>query len=348
MLRGKKQTKPTKSVRLTKATKKNKNSKKFKPGMLIGFIMYNTLISVLLAPFILFWGPFEALKVIAVGSVESSRHPQFVEAFLSKEQISQIMHTYDNQGVNDGNISRSASDSDALDDITIEDIKGKNYYGMTYKGKVMLIKDPKRVKVAVTSQIETTGERVTTMASNAHAIAGINAGAFYDPNGKGNGAFPDGITVHNGQVVYNNVGNKDQSIIGFNEEGTLILKNMNVQEVKSEGIQEAVTFYPFLIKDSKSLITGDGGWGMAPRSGIGQTADGTVIFVVIDGRQPLWSNGAALSDLMNVFKDYHAVNAVNLDGGSSSELVYRGKVINKLCDIFGERYIPTSFVVMPK
>ena len=74
-------------------------------------------------------------------------------------------------------------------------------------------------------------------------------------------------------------------------------------------------------------------------------ADGTVIFVVIDGRQPSWSIGATLSDLTNIFVDYHAVNAVNLDGGSSSEMVYQGKVMNKLGNIFGERYIPTAFVV---
>ncbi|MDR3584415.1 MAG: phosphodiester glycosidase family protein, partial [Desulfosporosinus sp.] len=112
-------------------------------------------------------------------------------------------------------------------------------------------------------------------------------------------------------------------------------------------IREAVTFGPNLIVDGRPVISGDGGWGIAPRTGIGQMADGTVIFVVIDGRQPTWSIGATLRDLMNVFNDYHAVNAVNLDGGSSSELIYNGKVANKLWDIFGERYIPTGFIVTP-
>ncbi|WP_407310171.1 phosphodiester glycosidase family protein [Desulfosporosinus sp. SB140] len=323
-------------------------NKKLKPKMLFAFIIYNIILSVLLTPFVLFWGPFQALKVIAVSSVENSRHPQFVRFFLTEEEINQTMHTYDNNASSNSNIDRQTSTSNSTDDITIEDIQGKNYYGLTYKGKVMVVKDPKRVKVAVTNQLGIAGERVTALVSDAHAVAGINAGAFYDPDGKGNGAFPDGITVHNGQIVHNNVDNKTQSIIGFDEKGQLNLEDLNVDQVITKGIQEAVTFYPFLIKGGNLLITGDGGWGMAPRTGIGQTADGTVIFVVIDGRQPLWSNGAALSDLMNVFKDYHAVNAVNLDGGSSSELVCDGEVKNKLCDIFGERYIPTAFVVMPK
>ena len=66
---------------------------------------------------------------------------------------------------------------------------------------------------------------------------------------------------------------------------------------------------------------------------------------MIDGRQPTWSIGATLQDLTKVFEDYDAVNAVNLDGGSSSEMVYQGKVINKLWNIFGERDVPTAFVV---
>jgi exopolysaccharide biosynthesis protein len=143
------------------------------------------------------------------------------------------------------------------------------------------------------------------------------------------------------------VGDKAVNIVGFDDQGKLILGDMTASQIEEKHIREAVTFGPNLIVDGRPAITGDGGWGIAPRTGIGQMADGTVIFVVIDGRQPTWSIGATLRDLMNVFDDYHAVNAVNLDGGSSSELVYNGKVVNKLWDIFGERYIPTGFVVTP-
>jgi len=122
---------------------------------------------------------------------------------------------------------------------------------------------------------------------------------------------------------------------------------MTASQLKEKNLREVVAFGPNLIVDGKSVVKGDGGWGIAPRTAIGQMADGTVIFVVIDGRQPTWSIGATLRDLMHVFEDYHAVNAVNLDGGSSSELVYNGKVMNRLWNIFGERYIPTAFVVTP-
>ena len=319
---------------------KKKSTLKIK--MILAFVGYNIVFASILAPFVVFWGPFESLKVMAVGSVSTSRHPQVVQAFLSQSEIDRINNLNANQEMTASQIISTKSISDTSSGITIEDIKGASF-----KGKVMLIKDPKRVKLAVTKEIGVTGERVSDLVKDMGAIAGINAGGFYDPNGKGNGAFPDGLTMHDGKLVHNNVEDKAVNIVGFNDKGKLVLGNMNAKQLVEKNMREVVTFEPNLIVEGKPMIKGDGGWGIAPRTGIGQKADGTVIFVVIDGRQPTWSIGANLRDLMHVFEDYDAVNAVNLDGGSSSELVYNGKVMNKLWNIFGERYIPTAFVVTP-
>ncbi|WP_425808071.1 phosphodiester glycosidase family protein [Desulfitobacterium sp. Sab5] len=319
-------------------------TKKIRWKMIIAFIAFNLVLTVLLAPFIVFWGPFESLKVMAVGSIATSRHPQVARLFLSQEKIDELMHAYDSAGTFTGlNVERDKVVTDPSTGITIEDIKGPNF-----KGKVMLIKDPKRVQVAVTKEIGVAGERVSDFVKDTGAVAAINAGGFYDPNGKGNGAFPDGLTVHNGEIVHNNVGNKTVNIVAIDKDGKLIIGDMSADQIEQKHIKEAVSFYPNLVENGKPAVSGDGGWGIAPRTGIGQTADGTIIFLVIDGRQPTWSIGATLRDMMNIFLDYHAVNAVNLDGGSSSELVYNGKVMNKLWNVFGERYIPTAFVVMPK
>ncbi len=317
---------------------------KVKIKKVVAFLVYNFLLAAILAPLIVFWGPFQDIKALAVGSIATSRHPQVVQAFLSQAEIDQIMNYYNDQGVSSGGqIDSGNAVSDAADGITIEDIQG-----LGFRGKVMLIKDPKQVKLAVTKQIGVVGERVSELVKDSGAIAGINAGGFYDPNGKGNGAFPDGITVHNGQIIHNNIGNAETHIIGLDSQGKLIVEDLTADQILKKGIMEAVSFYPDLVKDGKPVVEGNGGWGISPRSGIGQTADGTIILVTIDGRQPTWSIGATLSQLMDVFVAYHAVTAVNLDGGSSTTLVFQGKVINKVCDIFGERYIPTAFVVMPK
>ena len=62
--------------------------------------------------------------------------------------------------------------------------------------------------------------------------------------------------------------------------------------------------------------------GVNPRTGIGQRSDGAILMLVIDGRQ-VSSLGATFADMTDIFLSYGAVNACNLDGGSSSVMMYR-------------------------
>ncbi len=228
--------------------------------------------------------------------------------------------------------------------IQIEDIKGNSW-----KGKVMLIKDPSRVIVASITKETTLGEsgqRVTELVKNFNAVAGVNAGGFTDPNGKGNGGFPQGFTISQSKVVYNEGGDKPQDIVGLDNNGKLIVGSMTLSQMQAKGVRDAISFFPALVVNGKGVVKGDGGWGVGPRTAIGQKADGTILLVVIDGRQAQ-SLGITLRDLQQVFLDYGAVTAANLDGGSSTTMVYNGQVINKPADMFGQRYVPTAFVVKP-
>lgn len=65
--------------------------------------------------------------------------------------------------------------------------------------------------------------------------------------------------------------------------------------------------------------------------------------LVVDGRQPD-SIGASFKDLQDVMLAYGAVNAANLDGGSSSTLVYNGEILNNI-SMIGLRKISTAFLV---
>ncbi len=309
------------------------------------FIVVNLLLLATLSPLVIFYGPFQSLKIFTVNTIATSRHPQVAEFFLDPEEIRQLMHESRNSNVTVEPVINDKKDIvvDEKNGIRVETIKGKYF-----SGRVMLVSDPLQVRVAVTEELGIAGQRLSQLVQNNNAIAGINGGGFYDPNAQGNGAFPEGITVSNGVVAHNSMGQLTGNIIGFDAEGSLILGEMNGEQVLQAGIQQAVTFNPNLLINGAPQIQGDGGWGIAPRTGIGQRQDGTVIMVVIDGRQPGYSMGATLRDLMNVFIEYQAVNAANLDGGSSTELYYNGEIINSLWNIYGERYMPTAFVVMPK
>ena len=67
--------------------------------------------------------------------------------------------------------------------------------------------------------------------------------------------------------------------------------------------------------------------------------------MVIDGRL-VSSLGATYMDLAEVFLSYGAVNACNLDGGSSSVMWFQGDYINSPSTYVGIRPVPTTFLVL--
>lgn len=66
-----------------------------------------------------------------------------------------------------------------------------------------------------------------------------------------------------------------------------------------------------------------------PRTGVGVTASGKVLFVTVDGRQSGYSIGMDTVDFAHEFKRLGAVEAINLDGGGSTTMVVRGQVVNR-------------------
>jgi exopolysaccharide biosynthesis protein len=95
---------------------------------------------------------------------------------------------------------------------------------------------------------------------------------------------------------------------------------------------------PMLVKDGNLFVTtkqeevaSDIAVGRAPRTALGLTNRGHLLLVVVDGRQ-VTSKGLTLLELASFMQELGAVQAMNLDGGGSSELVIEGAVINKPSD----------------
>jgi exopolysaccharide biosynthesis protein len=187
------------------------------------------------------------------------------------------------------------------------------------------------------------------MAQENNALLAINGGGFVDYNYNSNGNMPIGITISNGKVITNSAYDSVGGTIGFTKDNVLVLlRGKTAQQALDMGIRDAVTMGPFLIVNGKaSFVKGNGGWGYAARTAIGQRKDGIVLFLVVDSNETR-SKGADMIDLTTIMQNYGAINAVNLDGGTSSVMVENGSLINDPIDstlAHKTRPVASAFIV---
>lgn len=239
-----------------------------------------------------------------------------------------------------------------INKIELIDIVGK-----TYRGKLLIVNNPKRVFIGTPPAYGEDKKGVSTinMVREANALWGINGGGFFD-TGNGNGGIPtgrdnsDGIVISRGTLRW---GSRRQTyeIIGINKEGILVLGKMTGQEALDRGIVEALNFGPYLIVNGEPCaVQGFSESSLNPRSVIGQRGDGAMMLLTIDGRQPT-SIGASYEDLIEIMMNYGAVNAANLDGGSSTYMVQNEedrndpKIITQTASLYGPRRMATAILV---
>lgn len=309
--------------------------------------------------------PFKSLRTLWVTTAMTTfTHHWLATSFISQTEINRILNenkvvtTSEKTDVKDIKINSSASSSTSItrvasssvssfsssDQITVIDINQNNY-----AGKLMIVDNPSRIELGIINKFGSNyGLKLSALAEKNDAVAAINSSAFVDPSGSGNGGTPMGIVVKNGKILYTD-GSSSYTLVGFDFDHRLVTGQFTVDDIAKNNIKDAVSFGPSLIINGNAVgIVGDGGSGLQPRTAIGQTVDGKVLLLVIDGRQPIHSLGASIKDIQSILLQYGAINACNLDGGSSAGMYYDGELITKPCGPLGNsggRYIPTSFIV---
>ena len=220
----------------------------------------------------------------------------------------------------------------------------------TCKGKLLIVSDPKQVILGTSDEfVKQPGLQLTDMVAKYNGLAGINAGGFNDANGPGSGGIPQGIVIVDGEVVYGN-DLTPYHLVGLDRNGILHVGSMSGRDAVANGIQWAVSFVTHDGLASSLIINGEVqrqnlGGGVNPRTALGQREDGALLLLVLDGRS-INTLGATMEDVVNIMLEYGAVNAGNLDGGSSSVMVYDGEIVNHCASVTGPRRIPTGFIVL--
>ncbi len=315
-------------------------------------------------------GPSQAARDLFVTTVLESGQLKFVASlFLSDEEISDIvsrtsmeqMDTNIDSGliqVSDGDAEESGEQYDE-NGIEIVEISGSTFYA-----KLMIVQDPSKIKLATTYPWTEYGENLDALVESSGAVAGVNGGLYVSDSNKG--GSPLGVAVSDGQILFNQPsGWAGLYMIGFDQENILQIVDIEGMTsaqlealIEEMGIRDAVAFQdeasdannhfvPLVINGEARQLNGQGS-GANPRTAIGQRADGSVLLLVTDGRGASGHLGATASDLIDIMLEYGAVNAANLDGGSSSCMYYNGSYEMTSVTLYyanSSWRLPTAFVV---
>lgn len=312
---------------------------------------------------LLAYGPYSGFRdMFVTTAMDTKSHKYLAYILYSDEQIKEILsknYLEESDEITDqGQINFDNEDPHVYESIYEEQIlkreEGQLYKVIEFDEKdyhvyLTVIYDASRVSTVKSKYYGTKGQHLSVMAQENNAIVAINGGRFSDVGGKGNGAKASQIFISNGEVI-EDAGGTRNSVIGMSEDNVLTLGYMTADEAINMGIRDAVCFGPFLIVNGKESFTqGNGGYGVNPRTAIGQRKDGIILFLTIEGNGNKYGfrGGATVIDMIDIFKRYGAYNAANLDGGASSVLAINGEVYNNpvAYSSTGERSLPNAWIV---
>lgn len=228
---------------------------------------------------------------------------------------------------------------DAENKLLLVRVSGTGYIGILAIGK-----DPAQLRVETSDGIGSYGQDLGVIVDNNDGVIGITGSGFYDPNGGGNGGTLAGYTMCEGKeygVHYEEYGYKRIELTKKNK--------MYIVESDSpvgEDVTDAVEFTPALIVDGNVLVGDDNTWiSIHPRAAIGQSDKDEILMLIIEGRQTGRSIGAGLDTCAAILKRHDCYTAMNLDGGTSAVMYYRGEYVTKCSNrALVSRYLPNAWV----
>lgn len=299
------------------------------------------------------------LKFLANMFVPSDEIKEIVDRNTMKDFDEEVDDSLISIGGDSGISDIGGAEQSEQADIEVVEISGRTFYGT-----LLIVKDPSKVSLASIYPWKEQGVTLDKLVKDSGAVAGINGGLYN--SGNNSGGKPYGIVVAGGEIQLN----EPQSfaglvLIGFDEDNILQIIDVDGMTaaqtealIKEKRIRDAVTFqeeatdknnhFVKLVINGNARELNGAGSGLNPRTAIGQRADGSVLMLVTDGRGKAGHLGASASDLISVMMEYGAVNAANLDGGSSSCMYHDGEYLMTSVTFYYSNNswrMPVAFVV---
>ena len=206
-----------------------------------------------------------------------------------------------------------------------------------FSGYLLKVSDPSKIDILHVDSSD--GVLIEDIALQSGAAAAINASGYVDNAHTGT---PNGMVIYDHQLVHESDREK-HSFFAIDDEGILHFGMLSTEEILAQNYRSLIEFGPVLLLNGEMSEISGYGIGVSARTAIGQASNGEVLMLVIDGLQPN-SLGATLGDVQRIMAQHGAVNAIALDGGSSSSMFYNGAVINNPFHGDIGRFIPNAIV----
>lgn len=217
--------------------------------------------------------------------------------------------------------------------------------GIGWRGVLAIAHDPSRLTIEPSALLESGYGQTAGEISQAHGgVLAITASGFMDEDGVSTGSEVCGYAMSNGHVIGTDPLGYGYKRLELRADDRLYL--MDSGSPVSADCTNAVEFSPALIIDGNVVVDGTSIWtALNPRACIGQRSDGAILMLCIEGRQ-VTSIGTTVIDCADVLAKYGAVQAMNLDGGTSAILWYRGKYVTRCSNaaLPEGRTLPNAFV----
>jgi len=203
--------------------------------------------------------------------------------------------------------------------------------GTGFRGVLAIAKDPSQFSICVAETLGEYGQHAGTIARNNGGVLALTANAFedYDEHGnpgKGNGGILSGYTMCSGMSYGTNLGWGWKRVEMRSDDRLYIV---DAPTPVHEDCTDAAEFTPALIIDGKVLVDEYCGWNaINPRACLGQTDRGEIMMLCIEGRLTT-SLGTGVVKCAEILANYSCVQGMNLDGGTSAIMWYRGEYVTR-------------------
>ncbi|MBQ0084343.1 MAG: glycosyltransferase [Clostridiales bacterium] len=214
-----------------KKVKKNKKKSKALKVLgrifgIFGTVLLCLVITVYSAGLLICYGPSPSLRDMLVISAKQASATKWAPSlFLTSAKIDEIMsgsEQLNTEVIETSNITVN-EDTGEWDNCPDEGIKLCFIQKPGFKAYLLMVKDPARVKVGVSSENFKTakeGRRILDIVEKYDCLAAINGGEFSDPGGVGTGAAPIGLTYSSGKNVWND--GAKRTFIGITRQNKLV------------------------------------------------------------------------------------------------------------------------------